>query len=103
MAWAANPADRNGLDALLDSALSEEQSVRETYEKTEIAKRYYQEQFKPSTEPEVIAIADREFVTVGTDFEVETKKVTANPQVKKVIPEDKDQVLERRADETTNH
>jgi hypothetical protein len=103
LTWAKNPADRNGLDSLLNSALSEESIARESYEQTEVAKRYYQEQFKPSSFPEVIAIADKETVTVGTHLNLEVKKSKQNPQLKKIIRELEDHWLERISEENSGN
>jgi hypothetical protein len=101
LTWAQNPADRNDLNYFLNSALSEESKVREKYEQTEISKRYYQEQFKPSSRPQVIAIDDKETVTVGTRLNLEMKKSNSNPKIRRTIRELEDQWIERISEENT--
>jgi hypothetical protein len=61
-----NPADRNGLDSLLDQTLSEQNEVIHSYEKTEVAKKYQQKEFLPSSTPEALGILDEETVTVSS-------------------------------------
>ena len=95
--WAKNPADRNGLDSLLDSAISEQQSAVKTYEQTEAAKRYYQHQFRPSAKPEIVAIGDQESITVNSNLDLAVKKSRPTLEREKAIQDQQEVLLERLA------
>jgi len=102
ISWAVtNPADRNGLDAVLNSAFKEQHEAYEKYNQTEIAKRYYQEQFNPSFAPEIISVGERETVTVETRFNLEAKKSKPSKAHKKILVEQHDIWLERLANDPT--
>jgi hypothetical protein len=103
ISWAeTNPANRNGLDAVLSSALSEHNEVKEIYNQMEIAKRYYQEQFNPSVTPEVIGISERETVTVETRLDLEVKKEKPSRKLQKATAEHQKYWFKRAAQDRAN-